>query len=44
MQEPFTSTLKQVVKNIDAYLFVLAISLLLATSIVQAIQRFSSHD
>ena len=38
MQGPFTPTLEQVVKNIDAYLFVLTISLLLATPIVQAIQ------
>ena len=38
MQEPFTPTLEQVVKNTDAYLFVLRISLLLATPIVQVIQ------
>ena len=38
MHEPFTPTLEQVVKNTDAYLFVLRISLLLATPIVQVIQ------
>lgn len=38
MQETFTPTLEQVMKNTDAYLFVLAISLLLAAPIIQAIQ------
>ena len=38
MQEPFTPSLEQVMKNTDAYLFVLTISLLLVTLIVQAIQ------
>jgi hypothetical protein len=38
MQKPFTLSLEQVMKNTDAYLFVLTISLLLATPIIQAIQ------
>ena len=38
MQETFTPTLEQVMKNTDAYLFVLAVTLLLAAPIVRAIQ------
>lgn len=38
MQETLTPLLEQVMKNTDAYLFVLTISFLLATPIVQAIQ------
>jgi hypothetical protein len=36
--KPITLSLEQVMKNTDAYLFVLTISLLLATPIIQAIQ------
>jgi hypothetical protein len=38
MQEPFTQSLEQVMKNTDAYQFVLTIPLLLVALIVQAIQ------
>jgi hypothetical protein len=38
MQDTFTSALEQVMKNTEAYLFVLTISLLLAVPIVRAIQ------
>jgi hypothetical protein len=38
MQNTLTSTLEQVMKNTEAYLFVLTISLLLAAPIVRAIQ------
>ena len=38
MQDTFTPTLEQVMKNTEAYLFVLTISLLLAVPIVRAIQ------
>ncbi|MCX5723921.1 MAG: hypothetical protein NTX84_05260 [Nitrospirae bacterium] len=38
MQNPVTSTLEQVMKNPDAYLFVLVVTLLLAAPIVRAIQ------
>ena len=38
MQKYFTISLEQVMKNTDAYLFVLTISLLLAAPIVRAIQ------
>jgi len=38
MQSHSYTTMEQVMKNAEAYLFVLSISLLLATPIVQAIQ------
>ena len=38
MQDTFTPALEQVMKNTEAYLFVLTISLLLAVPIVRAIQ------
>jgi hypothetical protein len=38
MPETFTPTLEWVMKNTEAYLFVLAISLLLAAPIIRAIQ------
>lgn len=38
MQSPVASTLEQVMKNPDAYLFVLVVTLLLAAPIVRAIQ------
>ena len=38
MHDPFAPSLEQVMKNTDAYVFVLTISLLLATPIIQAIQ------
>jgi len=38
MQETFTVTLEQIMKNTDAYLFILTVSLLLAAPIVHAIQ------
>jgi hypothetical protein len=37
-QETFTPILEQVMKNTDAYLFVLVVTLLLAAPIIQAIQ------
>ena len=37
-QKTFTPILEQVMNNTDAYLFVLTISLLLATAIIQAIR------
>jgi len=39
MQEPFTPPLELVMKNAAPHLFLFTISLLLATSIIQAIQR-----
>ena len=38
MQKPFTISLEQVMKNTAPHLFLFTISLLLATSIIQAIQ------
>jgi hypothetical protein len=39
MQEPFAQSLEQVMKNAAPHLFLFTISLLLVTSIIQAIQR-----
>ena len=38
MQETFTPILEQVMKNTDAYLFVLAVTLLLAAPIARSVQ------
>jgi hypothetical protein len=38
MQKPFTISLEQVMKNTAPHLFVFTLSLLLATSIIQAIK------
>ena len=40
MQEALTPTLEQVMKNTAPHLFLFTISLLLAASIIQAIQTF----
>ena len=44
MQEPFTPSLEQVMKNTDIYLFVLAVMLFIVSLGRDAWSAFSSHE